>query len=57
MFLSLGFVMANTKICLFFVLVGDANGTLLCKVFCHSAIMAAEHDHQKLIENRKRTDT
>ncbi|CAK8995291.1 Ankyrin-3 (ANK-3) (Ankyrin-G) [Durusdinium trenchii] len=23
-------------------------------VFCHSAIMAAEHDHQKLIENRKR---
>lgn len=57
MFLSLGFVMANTKICLFFVLVADANGTLLCKVFCHSAIMAAEHDHQKLIENRKRTDT
>jgi len=26
-------------------------------VFCHSAIMAAEHDHQKLIENRKRFKT
>lgn len=41
---------------MFVVWAGDANVTLLCKVFCHSAIMAAEHDHQKLIENRKRTD-